>query len=458
MRRICVIGVVVVSAVTGGGVPRAQTAPAAPRRVWTATWQEHDSWAGRNIVGHSQAQISYVYVEGPDEFGGRRWESRRLTWSAEWEETRFDHLIIEPVGGVDERGTIQNRYPADIVTRCAGSGTLELGPTVWGSGDDVTPEQKAQLRPARVTTYRPRDGGVPAPPPTTEGTCDLLQVLGMPNEDALTGCGYEKAWPKGSRPAGSMRVSVSAPVSAGLDVDPAGEYGRFVPVPGHGLTVVARVPEGTARFRFELHPQNTSHFPGYATNATVDDAFFVRYNLGDLRGRYANDGPDVIFHPRDFGAQEWARIEPLVVETRTAQSAAVVTVTALDFGAVGELRGFVKAEGCGDWQPIPVHVGAETRDALAIPLDEDHNLMADALEPYRGRDSGADDDAEPKGNGMAGDGLTAFEEYRGFMVRGTSCPVWNPPSASDPNMPAPEPYPPGQSPPPLSHGVSGMGR
>jgi len=82
-----------------------------------------------------------------------------------------------------------------------------------------------------------------------------------------------------------MSVSVSAPVSAALDVDPAGEYGRFVPVPGHALTVVARVPDGTARFRFELHPQNTSHSPGYARNANVDDTYFVGYNLGDLRGR-----------------------------------------------------------------------------------------------------------------------------------------------------------------------------
>ena len=47
--------------------------------------------------------------------------------------------------------------------------------------------------------------------------------------------------------------------------------------------------------------------------------------------------------------------------------------------------------------------------------------MADAVEPYRGIDSGADEDAEPKGNGIAGDGLTAFEEYRGFVIRGARC-------------------------------------
>jgi hypothetical protein len=54
-------------------------------------------------------------------------------------------------------------------------------------------------------------------------------------------------------------------------------------------------------------------------------------------------------------------------------------------------------------------------------MDEDNNLMADALEDYQGRASGADDDAAPKGNGMAGDGLTAFEEYRGFLTSGGAC-------------------------------------
>ena len=54
-------------------------------------------------------------------------------------------------------------------------------------------------------------------------------------------------------------------------------------------------------------------------------------------------------------------------------------------------------------------------------MDEDDNLMADALENYRGLDSGIDDDAQPRGRGVAGDGLTAFEEYRGFLVSSGDC-------------------------------------
>jgi hypothetical protein len=217
------------------------------------------------------------------------------------------------------------------------------------------------------------------------------------------------------------------PPSKGMEVDPdpTGEYGSFVPVPGQTLKFTASVPSGTARFRFELDPEGTSHFPGYATNADIDDAFFLKYDVLSLEGQYKNDGPDVLFDPSRFAnREEWSRVEPLVVETAKPQSAAVVTVTTMDYGAVGSLRAFVKSEECGDWQPVPMRLGNETREAIAIPMDEDHNLMADALEDYRGLDPGADDDAEPKGNGMAGDGLTAFEEYRGFLISSGDCGTW----------------------------------
>ena len=56
------------------------------------------------------------------------------------------------------------------MTSCTGGGTLELGPTVHGFGDDLTAEQKAQLQPDCVTTYQPRDSAVPAPPPSLSET------------------------------------------------------------------------------------------------------------------------------------------------------------------------------------------------------------------------------------------------------------------------------------------------
>ena len=425
MRRLCVFGVVIVAAVTGPPAPHAQTPATAPtpaptQRVWTGTWEEHDTWEGSNVVGRKQAKITFVYLQGRDEFGGLRWESRRLTWSAFWEESRVDQMILGLVGAADERGLYQNRYAADIVTSCAGGGTLELGPAVHGFGDGLTAAQKAQLQADCVTTYQPRDSAVPAPPPTLSKR-DPLPAPGMPHEDELIGCAYEKTWP--GHPAGSFSVSVSPPLGAVMEVSRRAEeaYARFVPVPGATLTFTASVPSGTARFRFELDPDATSRFPGYATNANIDDAFRAGHELGRLPGGYANDGPDVIFHPKHYPAQDWSRVEPLVVETTRPQNGAVVTVTTMDYGAVGRLRAFAKSADCGDWQPVAIKFYPDTRDFIAIPMDEDNNLMADVLEDYSGRQPGADGDAEPKGNGMAGDGLTVFEEYRGFLTNATAC-------------------------------------
>ena len=46
-----------------------------------------------------------------------------------------------------------------------------------------------------------------------------------------------------------------------------------------------------------------------------------------------------------------------MVETARPQSSATVTVTTMDYGAVGKLRAFVKSEDCGDWMPVQVRVG-----------------------------------------------------------------------------------------------------
>jgi hypothetical protein len=55
-----------------------------------------------------------------------------------------------------------------------------------------------------------------------------------------------------------------------------------------------------------------------------------------------------------------------------------------------------------------------------VPRDDNDNQIADAYERREARQPKAadDDDDVPKGNGVAGDGLSAYEEYRGFLVQG----------------------------------------
>ena len=179
-------------------------------------------------------------------------------------------------------------------------------------------------------------------------------------------------------------------------------------------------PATLSLFRFVLQRDEVSRFPGYATNAVVNDDFLDGAGMPHLRGRYGNEDPDWIFDERDFEDRRiWGFVGADEVQTATLQTGATVTVTAMDYGAAGKLRAYVKGR-CGGWQPARFAVAGQSRDALALPFDEDGNLIADALPEYAGK-AERDDDAEPKGNGFAGDGLTAFEEYRGFATHGGDC-------------------------------------
>jgi hypothetical protein len=87
---------------------------------------------GSNTLGRSQAQIRYLYVQGQDESGVPRWDSRRLTWSALWEQNRWDIVALAQTDpGV--RGSTVRRYRQDSHEICSGGGTLELGPASMSS-------------------------------------------------------------------------------------------------------------------------------------------------------------------------------------------------------------------------------------------------------------------------------------------------------------------------------------
>jgi len=426
MRRILAGGIVLLAiSTTSPTMPRAQTPDAAPR-VWTGTWEEHFFDEQNFGFTRSQMQVTYRLTEGVDANGLAIWTSRSVQWSYRSESASFNSVALEE-RPPDERGFTMYRFRQDRLTTCTSAGSVELGSSYTTDRLLIPkPDQEAQLVPTCVIDTTNRDTGA-----TTRTTSkgDRVGFPGVPGDGEFRGCQYNESWRRDlsdSYYEGAAHVTRAPAIEADMQVDskPHGAYGRFVPSPGGTLTFTASVPSGTARFRFELDPDTTSHFPGYATNAPVDDVFFEKYNLAQWRGSYANDGPDLVFDSWNLGDQdEWSRIEPHVVETATPRSAATVTVTAMDFGAAGKLRAFVSSEGCGGWQPVAIRVGTRTRDAVAIPMDEDDNLIADALEDYRGRGPGVDDDAKPNGNGMGGDGLTAFEEYRGFLVRGVGCGI-----------------------------------
>jgi hypothetical protein len=362
------------------------------RRVWTGTIDDReiglnytDTAPIRRPVRYAHdihVEFAYVSESDPAEPGVVRWVSRRITWSAAGSSA-------SSITGTD----------------CESSGSIDLGPA--SSADAITPEQREELTiPCKSWSNTTHFTFIAAPPTTVP----------RPRIDyGMANC-ETRRW---STHGVDYTLSVAGDLDASVTV-PEGLQ-SFVPEPGRTLTVSASSNSGPVRFKFELDPAGTSAFPGYATNANVDEAFFVAHQLPHLKEAYANDSPDVIFDRENLSGREWSRREQSVVETARSGGSTSVVLTAMDYGAVGQLRASAKAEGCGDWQPIPVRVGAEERHALSLPQDGDDNLIADALEDYRSLRPDVDEDGDPPGNGMNGDGLTAFEEYRGFMAEGGDC-------------------------------------
>jgi hypothetical protein len=251
----------------------------------------------------------------------------------------------------------------------------------------------------------------------------------VPMEKLRDGCSYSE---EGHGYRYSVWLSPQADAVIKVTTDKSGpdnKYWNFVPEPDATISFLVRssIP---SLFRFTL--EDVSALPGYATNAVVDDSFFALFpSLQHLKGQYRNDSPDLIFDPANYKSADWKAPSFGEVETVKFSSAATVTVTAMDYGAYGHLHAYFKGI-CGGWMPVtikwdkPPASGGQRPPGITIPMDDNGNLIADRMEEtnngltqwaYTG-DPGADNDDKPAGDNVAGDGLTTFEEYRGFMVKG----------------------------------------
>ena len=113
---------------------------------------------------------------------------------------------------------------------------------------------------------------------------------------------------------------------------------------------------------------------------------------------------------------ERATLDGFVIETSAASSEATVRVRSLDHGAWGRLSAEVNVAGV--WYRVDT---ADGRGYVTLPLDENEDRVSDFwADTYRVDALGADwdGDDEPEGGADAGDGLTVYEEYRGFAVGG----------------------------------------
>ena len=188
--------------------------------------------------------------------------------------------------------------------------------------------------------------------------------------------------------------------------------------PGNAMFVVAalqtkdgRFPQSRAkRFRFELLEVSTEK--GVCMNRPAKS--------------FANDDPDLRFAAN--------LNQPPVVDYPLAISNGGLTATtadgeyyvveaavaSYDFGAYGKLK--VTAEVNG--QEIVGYLntdGTKTQQPILIPRRQPNSHIADQWKEdnhVTGKADSADDEEKPAGDGHKGDGLTLYEEYRGFSEGG----------------------------------------
>jgi hypothetical protein len=186
----------------------------------------------------------------------------------------------------------------------------------------------------------------------------------------------------------------------------------YLPEDGNTLTFKAELkPKGTkAKITFELF--EISRFYGATMNTDATSG--------------PNDGPDY-----DFGVSQ-NKFDPPVtlgsgattvirITSRDEEKSITVKVFSHDYGGIGQLRAKATVNG----QEVQATVKGTADQVARIPLDDDQNGLPDdgwKAGRTRVRSQGLmktdDDDMTPTGNGTAGDGLTVFEEYRGFMADG----------------------------------------
>lgn len=200
----------------------------------------------------------------------------------------------------------------------------------------------------------------------------------------------------------ALNLEIPPPDEIEVNVYPLEDYEEWMPEgnlkdpsqPGNKLRLRANVKRGEAKLRFEF--KEVSREEGVCLNWPARGAD----KKPDLRLRF-NDA--ALGSPSEDGTS---------IETKGLVKEAELIVDAYDFGAWGTLRITAKDK---DQRDAVVKILDRRTHDLKIPLDEDANRIADAWKPLIAKNRRGDvDDEHQDGNENDGDGLTLYEEYRGF--------------------------------------------
>ncbi|MCM2286122.1 MAG: hypothetical protein NDI81_15155 [Desulfobacula sp.] len=128
--------------------------------------------------------------------------------------------------------------------------------------------------------------------------------------------------------------------------------------------------------------------------------------------------PDLKFLSTDNPDMETVAPDGRTAKSKEKLKKCRLSISSFDGGAYGKLK--ITAH-LNDGRTLLAHLEGKEGD-ISLPYDEDGNHVADAWEEARGvkgKDPGSDDDEQPLGDRNKGDGLTLWEEYRGFLGDGS---------------------------------------
>ena len=174
------------------------------------------------------------------------------------------------------------------------------------------------------------------------------------------------------------------------------------------------------RVTFDL--VNVSGYPGVCMNWPETPKKDPHGNPPDLRFEHDPSQTDIQWDADGLSIR--------ITGKTAAKRQGTITIQSFDGAAMGQVVATAKlADGRVITGEVPPHGLRPGRGELLVPnRDQNSDIATSWIDEYaNGKGEGSDEDAKPKGDGQTGDGLTMWEEYRGFWIGG----AW---TDTDPNV------------------------
>lgn len=198
---------------------------------------------------------------------------------------------------------------------------------------------------------------------------------------------------------------------------PPDNYGSWLPEAGKDESTPGNKLVATVKLHKRGHPQKSAGKKAKfrITLNKVSNERGVCLNWPEKAD--AKTTPDLKIDPQENPNLEVADDGQSATSKQPGESVNV-KIACYDWGAYGQLTATALFE---DGSEITAHVEGGEKYELTIPQDDDSNHIADWWDKRfagNSKEATADADRVPAGDGDQGDGLSLYEEYRGFRVKG----------------------------------------